>query len=119
MNLADVIFDTQGDVLVARTTGEIDMSNAEQIGAAVLQSTPNGAMGVLLDLSDVRYLDSAAIHVIFDMRTRLRARGQALRLVIPQGSPVDDALRLAGVQSHIEVVATVSEGLASAQADPA
>jgi anti-anti-sigma factor len=111
MRLGDVTFERQEDVLVARLTGEIDMSNAEGIGAAVLEATPNDAIGVILDLTGVQYLDSAGIYVVFGMRSRLRARGQSLRLAIPDGSPVDDALRLAGVQSHVDVVATVEDGI--------
>lgn len=113
--LADVSFDTRGDVLVAHVTGEIDMSNAREIGTAVLEATPNGAMGIVLDLSEVDYLDSAGIYVVFEMRNRLRARGQVLRLSLPEGSPVDDALRLAGVQGHVEVAATVDESVAGLQ----
>ncbi len=114
--LGDVTFERQDAILVAHLTGELDMSNAEDIGAAVLEATPNDAMGVLLDLTGVQYLDSAGIYVVFGMRSRLRARGQNLRLVIPGGSPVDDALRLAGVQRHVEVVGSVGEGLQELQA---
>jgi anti-anti-sigma factor len=119
MRLGDVTFERQGEVVVARLTGEIDMSNAEAIGAAVLEATGNDALGVVLDLTEVRYLDSAGIYVVFGMRSRLRARGQALRLVIPDGSPVDDALRLAGVQRHVDVVESVAQGVQAAQAGEA
>lgn len=121
--LGDVTFARESDVLVARLTGELDMSNAEDIGSAVLEATPHDAVGVILDLSGVQYLDSAGIYVVFGMRSRLRARGQSLRLNIPGGSPVDDALRLAGVQRHVEVVETVEQGIEELQegeaSDPA
>jgi anti-anti-sigma factor len=116
MRLGDVTFERRDDVLVARLTGEVDMSNAEGIGAAVLEATGNETLGVVLDLTDVRYLDSAGIYVVFGMRSRLRARGQVLRLVIPGASPVDDALRLAGVQRHVDVVETVDQGVQAVQA---
>jgi hypothetical protein len=64
----------------------------------------------------VQYLDSAGIYVVFGMRSRLRARGQLLRLSVPEGSPVDDALRLAGVQRRVDVVQTVEEGVGAVQA---
>jgi anti-anti-sigma factor len=114
--LGDVTFEHRGEVVIAHLTGEIDMSNAENIGAAILESTGNEALGVVLDLSDVRYLDSAGIYVVFGMRSRLEARGQLLRLSVPEGSPVDDALRLAGVQRRVDVVQTVEEGVGAVQA---
>jgi anti-anti-sigma factor len=120
--LGDVTFERRGDVLIARLTGEIDMSNAENIGAAVLETTGNDVLGVVLDLSGVQYLDSAGIYVVFGMRSRLRARGQLLRLAVPEGSPVDDALRLAGVQRHVDVLESVEDGVQAVQegeaADP-
>jgi anti-sigma B factor antagonist len=116
MRLGDVTFERRGDALVAHLTGEVDMSNAEAIGSAVLEATGNETLGVILDLTDVRYLDSAGIYVVFGMRSRLRARGQSLRLVMPPGSPVDDALRLAGVQRHVEVVDSVEQGVEAVQA---
>jgi anti-sigma B factor antagonist len=113
--LGDVTFEHESDVLVARLVGELDMSNAEDLGSAVLDATPNDAIGVILDLSGVQYLDSAGIYVVFGMRSRLRARGQSLRLTVPGGSPVEDALRLAGVQRHVEVVETVERGIQELQ----
>ena len=95
--LADVQFDTRGRAVVAKVTGEVDLSNATQICDAVGEATPNTALGVVLDLVAVDYLDSAGIHLIYRLRENLRARGQKLMLAIPADSPVHDSLRLAGV----------------------
>lgn len=111
MSLADVQITLARHALIARLTGEIDMSNAEDMGATVIGATPNEAAGVVLDLSSVDYLDSAGIYVVFGMRTSLQARGQSLILVIPPDSPVHDALRLAGVERPGEVTETVDEAI--------
>jgi anti-sigma B factor antagonist len=111
MSLADVQITLAQHALVARVTGEVDMSNAEEMGATVIGATPNEAGGVVLDLSDVEYLDSAGIYVIFGMRSSLQARGQALILVIPPTSPVHDALRLSGADRPGEMVDTVADAL--------
>ena len=111
MNLADVQITVTPNALVAHVSGEIDMSNAEEMGATVIAATPNDAYGVVLDLSGVDYLDSAGIYVVYGMRPSLQARGQALMLVIPPGSPVHDALRLAGAQHPGEVTEAVEEAL--------
>jgi hypothetical protein len=47
------------------------------------------------------------------MRENLRARGHALILVVPDGSPVNDALRLAGIKRHTEVALTLEDALRS------
>jgi anti-anti-sigma factor len=111
MSLADVQITLTKTALIAHVTGEVDMSNAEEVGATVIGATPNEADGVVLDLSDVEYLDSAGIYVVYGMRASLQARGQSLILVIPASSPVHDSLRLAGAERPGEVAATVEEAL--------
>lgn len=111
MTLADVQITLVPRGLVAHVSGELDMSNAEDVGATVIGATPTEVAGVVLDLSKTDYLDSAGIYVIYGMRSSLQARGQALILVIPPASPVHDALRLAGTERPGEVAATVEDGL--------
>jgi anti-sigma B factor antagonist len=111
MSLADVQMTVAPSALVAHVTGEIDMSNAEEIGATVIRGTPNDAHAVVLELSKVDYLDSAGIYVIHGMRASLQARGQVLILVIPPGSPVHDALRLSGADRPGEIVETLDDAL--------
>jgi anti-anti-sigma factor len=111
MSLSDLHITLARHALIARLSGEVDMSNAEEMGATVIGATPNEASGVVLDLSAVEYLDSAGIYVIFGMRASLQARGQSLILVIPPESPVHDALRLSGVDRPGETAETVDEAL--------
>ena len=111
MRLADVNFSTIDGVLVAHLFGEIDISNASELAAAVSDRTPNDAAGVVLDLSDVDYLDSGGIHMLYRLRESLRARGQSLAIVVPAASPVIDAMRLAGIERHLELAESLGEGL--------
>ncbi len=111
MTLGDLRTSSQDGIVTARVTGEIDMSNAEAIRSAITDAMPNEAFGLAVDLSEVDYLDSAGIYLLYRLRESLRARGQSMRLVIPQASPVTDALRLAGVAAHLEAVETVEEAV--------
>ena len=112
MILADVHFADHERVVVARLTGEIDLSNADGIQRAIAEATPNHALALILDVSALDYLDSAGIHLIYKLREKLRARGQLLRLVVPAASPSNDALRLAGVSQSVEVAETVEAAMA-------
>jgi anti-anti-sigma factor len=103
MNLADLDTSLAGGVLVARLRGEIDMSNASEIGSAVAGRISNEALGLVLDLSDVEYLDSAALHTIFDLRARLRDRGQQVRLVVPPGATIEQAIEIMDIPRTIGV----------------
>ena len=118
MSLGDVHITLAPNALVARLTGEVDMSNAEEMGATVIGATPNEVEGVVLDLSALDYLDSAGIYVIYGMRSSLQARGQALILVIPERSPVHDALRLSGAERPGEMALSVADALRSLDGPP-
>ena len=119
MKLADIRFSDLERVVIARLTGEIDLSNAEAIEGAIAEVTPNHALALILDVSALDYLDSAGIHLIYKLREKLRARGQMLRLVIPADSPANDALRLAGVSRNIDTAESVEAALAEFAADGA
>lgn len=107
MKLADVERDLRDDILFVKLSGEIDMSNADQLRRGLASMTPNNALGLVLDLADVDYLDSAGIHLVYRLRESLRTRGQDLKLVIPADSVVNDTLRLAGVERGKDIVDSV------------
>ena len=111
MRLADVQLTFRERILIARVTGEIDRSNAGELRTAITEATPNDAFGVVLDLSDVDYIDSAGIHLLYRLGESLRNRGQTLRVVVPPHSPTADALILAGIRRHVDVVEELDEGV--------
>ena len=57
----------QGGAVVARLSGEVDMTNAATCASELLEVVPNDVLALVVDLDDCRYLDSAAIEVIFDL----------------------------------------------------
>jgi anti-anti-sigma factor len=113
MQLADVRYDLRGRVIVAHVAGEVDVSNADELRAALVRRMTNDARGLLLDLTDLRYIDSAGINFVYELRGRLKDRGQELRLVVPAGSPASDTLHLANVSRAVGVVETTDAGLES------
>ena len=88
------------------------MSNSLYIGEELRNSVPNDAHGMVVDLSETRYLDSAAIELLFDLSRRLARRRQKLRLVLPESSPLRRVLAL----TEIETAAPLHHSLDSALA---
>jgi anti-anti-sigma factor len=111
VRLADLQITRRDGIVIAHLIGEIDLSDAGELHAAITEATPNDALGVVLDLSAVTYVDSAGIHLLYRLAESLRNRGQTLRVVIPPGSPPSDALRLAGIQRHVDVVEELEQGV--------
>ena len=86
------------------------MTNAGYLREQLLDSMPNDALRLVIDISECRYLDSAAIEVLFDLSRRLGRRRQELRLVMPASSPLRRVIEL----TEIGTAAPVYESLDSA-----
>ena len=97
MTIAGIELEGGGPVLTATIRGDIDLSNADSLREELSAAIPNEALGLVLDLSEVEYLDSAGLRLVHHLREDLRARGQHLRIALPEQCVVRDALRLAGL----------------------
>jgi anti-anti-sigma factor len=85
-------------------TGEIDLSNAARLAGELSALVPNTALGLVVDLSGVTYLDSSGISVLFAVGSRLRDRGQYLRLLVPETALIRRPLTIAGISTIAELV---------------
>jgi anti-sigma B factor antagonist len=107
---AEIVLDRRDGSIVARLSGEVDMSNATYVRDQLLSSMPNEALALVLDITGCRYLDSAAIEVLFDVSRRLGRRRQELRLVMPSDSPLKRVIEL----TEVHTAAPVYESLEAA-----
>jgi anti-anti-sigma factor len=118
MRFAELRLEAQSAIIHTSIRGDIDTSNADALREELYAMTPNDALGLIVDLSEVEYVDSAGIHLIHRLRDDLQARAQKLALVIPDGSLIHDTLRLAGVdwrEATFESVGAAREALSPAQ----
>ena len=60
-DLARVEGEQQGALCLVRVHGEIDLSNAHEVSSAIGIAMGQEARGLVVDLSDITYLDSAGI----------------------------------------------------------
>ena len=109
---AEIEVERQGGTVVARLGGEVDMANASHVREQLLEAVPNDVSALVVDLEGCRYLDSAAIEVLFDLARRLQRRRQGLRLVVPETSPLGRVLALTDVNSVAPVHLTLESALA-------
>ena len=98
--------------VVVRLTGELDIATAGTIGGQVRRSVQNHTYALALDVSDVTYVDSAGVRLLFDLAAELRARRQELLVVAPPESPVARVLTIVA----FDRVAVVAEDLDTALA---
>lgn len=106
---ARMTLEGDGEVLTARITGEIDLSNASDLEETIVDAVPNTALGMVIDLTGVEYLDSAGVRMLVHLVERFRWRQQVMRAAAPDGSRVRGVLSMAGADSVIPVDATATE----------
>jgi anti-sigma B factor antagonist len=110
---ADISVERQGESLVAHVRGEVDMTNAPYVREELTSAIPNDVVSLVLDLSAARYLDSAAIEVLFELSRRLGRRRQVLHLVVPDDSPLVRVLTLTDVGSVAPMHKSLADALAA------
>ncbi len=108
--LATVEVDRLNGVPLARIRGEIDLSNAGDVQAAVEAAGAN-ASRLVLDLSETEYLDSAGIRVLFQLARAMSSTGCRVRAVVPPQSPIRRVLELAGIDQAIPLDDSAAEAL--------
>lgn len=102
-DLARVDIQDHDGVHVAAITGEVDISNVDDVTRRLI-ALPNFAPGLVVDLRLVTYMDSTGISMLHDLAGRLRERSQKLIVVCPPGSPPRRVLELTGLIARTTVV---------------
>jgi anti-sigma B factor antagonist len=90
-----------GEAMTATVTGEVDVMNAAEFARAI--DDVAAPRGPILDLSRLRYLDSAGFAVVYRL-LELRA----VVVVITVDSPIRTAATLVGLPYHDSVGSAVS-----------
>jgi anti-sigma B factor antagonist len=114
--LSNVTIAADDGVVIASLTGEIDLSNATEITDALLGGVPNEALGLVIDLSDVSYLDSAGVRMLAELDHRLGWRAQVLRVVAPEASRSRRVLVIAGLERVLSLETSVDAARTSVEA---
>lgn len=67
--------------LIARFDGEVDLRSAPDFHAQLQEAVEAAPQRLILDLSGVRYMDSAAVGAVVDIKRRLDRAKKSLVLV--------------------------------------
>jgi anti-anti-sigma factor len=93
----------RGTVPVAHIAGELDVASAGTVKERLLQAVENQDVGMVVDLSDATYVDSAGLNLLFDLAERLAVRQMEFAVVYPEGGIVERVLVLVDIASVAEV----------------
>jgi len=115
--IARIVDEWHGDVPVATVHGELDASNALELGERLHALATNRLLAMVVDLSPTTYLDSAGINLLFALGADMSARQQQLAVVVRSGSPIERMIEITGLGESALVCATLPAALASLEAD--
>jgi anti-anti-sigma factor len=110
-DLARVEGERQGTVCLVRVHGEIDLSNAQEVSSAIGSAMGQEARWLVVDLSDITYLDSSGVALLLRLAERLQTRRRQLHLVVPRRSPVRRVLVFTGLPRVIPVEERLEDAL--------
>ena len=100
-----------GGAVVVRLVGELDLYNAPEVRSALLELASEQPERLVIDLAEVNFVDSTALGVLIEARTKLDNR-QSFLLAAP-GLETHRALTISGLDQHLAVHDTVEAALAA------
>ena len=111
MSGRSIEIDQRDGVVIARLEGEIDLANTPTLSATILEAVPNDALGLVVDLSAVRYIDSVGIRMLFTFVRSLHASRQGMAIAIPPESPVRKLLKITHLDEAAVFRASVDDAV--------
>jgi len=103
-------------VVIARLTGELDISVAESTGRKIAEAVPSSARGLVVDMAGLEFMDSSGVSMLFGLARQVGSHRQQLVVVAPTGRPVSRVLQIVDfdraapvredVDTAIEAIAT-------------
>jgi anti-sigma B factor antagonist len=91
--------------------GEIDMATKPRL-AAVVEAIPEADGPLVVDLTDVTFMDSTGLAVLLRIDRAAREAGRRLAIACPEG-PARLVLAVSGVEDELPLYPTRAEALAA------
>ncbi|SRR5579884_909137 len=91
--------------------GELDIASVGDFRAALRDAAADGASAVVVDLSEVSFIDSSGLGALIELYSRLRRSGRRLAVVAPGGSAPAVLLDLAGLRDRLPISETRASAL--------
>jgi anti-sigma B factor antagonist len=102
---------------VVRVSGEVDVESGPRLRDHLLALVADGEHDIVVDLSQVSFLDSSGLGVLVVVHKRIRAAGGALRLAGCQPEVVS-IFHITALDRVIDMFATVEDALRDSVTHP-
>ena len=102
-------------VPVVAPRGDIDLATSRDLGSQLGEIAGEPGVALVLDLTDVTFMDSVGLGVVLKASSRFRRQAKRFVIVAPPGGSVLRLLELSGVGDRIALAATREEAIAAAR----
>ena len=106
----DINQGNEGDAIVLCVEGNIDLSNVSYFIERLYEASANGDRKILLDLTEVEFIDSTVVNALYGAAPRIRQYGGDLAIIISD-TPAARILDMAGVDLVYRVAKTRKKAL--------
>lgn len=89
----------EGAAVQITLSGEIDLANAASVDSELRAAVSSQSSAVFVDLTDLTYIDSAGIRILFTFASRLKPLQILLKLIVPLDSPARRLIEISGLES--------------------
>jgi anti-sigma B factor antagonist len=101
---------SEGDTTIVALSGEVDLDNSPHVRNVLLESV-NGKRGVLVEMSEVSYIDSSGIASLVEAYQSAR-RDSTLFALVAVSDAAMRVLELARLDQVFSIHASISDALA-------
>jgi anti-anti-sigma factor len=109
--LARIEIDQTPRGVVARISGEIDISNVGAVKRKLTGAVTSSSPGLVVDISGTNYLDSSGVYLLFELNRALEGRQQQLCVVAPPTTPSSRVLLITGFDHIVPVTTTLEDAI--------
>jgi anti-anti-sigma factor len=101
----------RGDVVIAHVAGELDLAGAGKTRDAIAEAVAPTARGVVVDFSQLEFIDSSGVAMLFSLARRFAGRRQQFRVAAPEDGPVARVLGIVEFERAAPIDADLEQAL--------
>jgi len=106
----DIKSEHDGDAMIFRLRGSLDLATAPSLRAALIEAANEGKHDIIVDLSQLEFLDSTGLGAIIGAHRRALENGGRVRLIVSDG-PIQRLLTITGLMRTLAVYASLDAAL--------
>ena len=117
--MSPIEFERVDGVQIAHVREDIDAANVTALHDQLAEALGPDTFGLIVDLSEVRYLDSAGLDMLLRLGDRLGYRRARLSLVIPADSQLNKLVAIVGLPEALDIHPSLAGALGRLREDRA